>query len=132
MEHITPAEDDALASLPKNKYTEARRMLVRHKWLERALVRNRKLVDDAKKYFKAKHGKLFCESCEFDFHLRYGVRGLDYIEAHHSTPIARIKAGTQLRVTDLKMVCANCHRMLHRPPWITLRQLKKEMAGART
>jgi hypothetical protein len=131
-EPITPDEDDALASLPRREYAENRRKLVLHKRRESVLVRNRKLVADAKKHFKTKHGKLFCEGCEFEFQMRYGVRGLDFIEAHHSTPIAHIKAGTKLKVTDLNMVCANCHRMLHRAPWITVRQLRKEIVGTPT
>jgi len=131
-ELITPDEDDALASLPEKKYPEARRKLVRHKRLERAMVRNRKLVADAKKYFKARHGKLFCEGCKFDFERSYGDRGIDFIEARHSTPFAHLKARAQLKVTDLNMVCANCHRMLHRAPWITVRQLRKEIASTPT
>ena len=125
---IGPEEEDALASLPKKKYEEARRRLVLHKRFE--TVRNRKLVQEAKEYFKSKHKKLFCEGCGFDFQLVYGDRGQDFIEAHHSIPIAQIESGTKLRVTDLRMVCANCHRMLHRrrDHWITLRELKKRNA----
>jgi HNH endonuclease len=128
-ESITAEEDNALASLPKKKYEEARRELLFHKRFEMVLTRNRKLVQEAKKYFKAKHGKLFCEGCAFDFQVVYGDRGSDFIEAHHSMPIAQIKPGTKLKVTDLRMVCANCHRMLHRcrDHWITLRELRNEM-----
>jgi hypothetical protein len=124
-EPITSQEDDALSSLPKQKYEEAVQRLVRHKRLEMKLVRNRRLVQAAKRHFKARHGKLFCEVCKFDFQIEYGIRGLDFIEAHHQKPIAKIRAGTRLRIADLSMVCANCHRMLHRP-LTTIRQLKKE------
>ena len=126
-ETIGPEEEDALASLPTKKYEEARRRLVLHKRIE--TVRNRKLVQEAKEYFRSKHKKLSCEGCGFDFQFVYGERGRDFIEAHHSIPIAQIKGGTKLRVTDLKMVCANCHRMLHRrrDDWITLKELKNEM-----
>jgi hypothetical protein len=126
-EPIGPEEDDALASVPKKEYEEAHRRYVLHKRFE--TVRNRKLVKEAKEYFKSKHKKLFCEGCGFDFQLVYGDRGHDFIEAHHSIPIARIESGTKLRVTDLRMVCANCHRMLHRrrDRWITLRELRKEI-----
>lgn len=124
-ESILPEEEDSLASLSKKKYEEARQRLVLHKRFE--TVRNRKLVQEAKKYFIAKHGKLFCEGCGFDFQLKYGVRGRNFIEAHHSIPIKRIAPGTLLKVTDLRMVCANCHRMLHIRPWITVRKLIKTL-----
>jgi hypothetical protein len=127
-EPITPQEDEALSSLPKKKYDEARQKLVRHKRLEIIVVRNKKLVEDAKKHFKSKHGTLFCEACGFNFEQEYGARGIDFIEAHHSTPFAHIRAGARLKISDLNMVCANCHRMLHRPPWATVLQLKRERA----
>jgi predicted HNH restriction endonuclease len=120
---ISPEENKALDSLPKKMYQEARQRLVLHHRFEK--VRNQELVREAKEQYKSIHGKLFCEGCGFDFRLKYGIRGIDFIEAHHTIPIARITPGTTLRVTDLRMVCPNCHRMLHRPPWITTRELQK-------
>lgn len=110
------------------KYEEAsKRRLMRHEALETVTVRNRKLVSDAKSAFKHRHGKLFCEVCDFDFYARYRKRGEAYIEAHHLVPIAQLSAATQLMIKDLAMVCANCHRMLHRPPWISVKKLRKSL-----
>jgi predicted HNH restriction endonuclease len=106
-------------------YEEARKRLVQHKRIE--TIRNRKLVTDAKKAFQRKHGKLFCEVCDFDFVLRYSHRGERFIEAHHSIPISQLSPGTVLSVRDLRMVCANCHRMLHVRPWIDVDRLRKEL-----
>jgi hypothetical protein len=107
------------------KFEEARKRLTRNKALERVeTVRNRRLVSAAKRAFKRKHGRLFCEVCDLDFSARYGERGKNYIEAHHIIPISRLTAMTVLTIADLAMVCANCHRMLHRLPWISIKKLR--------
>ncbi len=36
----------------------------------------------------------------------------NYIECHHKTPIAQYGV-RDTTMTDLALVCANCHRMLH-------------------
>lgn len=57
-----------------------------------------------------------CEVCEVNFAERYGVIGEGYIEAHHQKPLSSIK-GTKVAmdpVTDFAVLCANCHRMVHR------------------
>ena len=55
---------------------------------------------------------------------RYGKRGQGFIEAHHRRPIGELNRATTAKLKDLVMVCSNCHRMLHRPPWITLEALR--------
>ena len=74
-------------------------------------------VQQAKKAFEHLHGKLYCQACGCDFGDRYGEK---YIEAHHMIPISKLsKNGGETKLSDLAMVCANCHRMLHRKrPWI--------------
>ncbi len=44
----------------------------------------------------------------------YGAHGEGFIEAHHETPLAERNIEEETRIEDLRMVCANCHRMLHR------------------
>lgn len=113
-------EDDvkAIKELPRREYQEGHKKLVSHVRLEK--TRNPTLIKDAKRIFKAKNGKLFCEICKFNFESHYGKRGKDFIEAHHRTPISELKNVVTLYVEDLAMVCSNCHRMLHRRPWITV------------
>lgn len=75
------------------------------------IERNRKLVEDVKKYKGSR-----CEVCDLSFVERYGSIGLDYIEAHHLTPLARLN-GKKVEldpVKDFAVLCANCHRMMHR------------------
>lgn len=60
-----------------------------------------------------------CVVCTFDFEKTYGALGKNYIEVHHLKPIADIGAEYLIDpIKDLRPVCANCHRMLHRqrPP----------------
>jgi len=118
----------SLKSLPKREFEEGRRRLVKHARLEK--VRNPALVLEAKRLFKASHGILKCEVCDFDFEAAYGDRGKDYIEAHHTTPISEIEDITHFTVDDVRMVCSNCHRMLHRAPWIAVEQLRASMQSA--
>lgn len=59
-------------------------------------------------------GKLACEICGFDFHEKYGPLGQDFAECHHVVAPDAVKASANTRLSDLAVVCANCHRMLHR------------------
>lgn len=76
--------------------------------------RNPKLISDAKKLFIKKHGRLYCEICGFDFHVKYGELGANYIEAHHVKPVSTMKSGDRTKIEDIIMVCSNCHSMIHR------------------
>jgi 5-methylcytosine-specific restriction protein A len=74
-------------------------------------ARLEKLVD-----FKKKNGaKLFCEvkQCGFDFEARYGSVGAGFAEVHHLRPLSTTGA-TSTRLSDLAVLCSNCHRMVHR------------------
>jgi hypothetical protein len=81
-----------------------------------ARERNRTLVDRAKAAFAQRHGSLACEVCGFDFRAVYGAIGEGFIEAHHEIPLSMRDIKAPTRIEDLRMVCANCHRMLHRSP----------------
>ncbi|MFF2390980.1 HNH endonuclease [Nocardia sp. NPDC058114] len=62
--------------------------------------------------------------CEFDFETVYGERGSCYTECHHVTPL-HVSGATETRTSDLILLCANCHRMIHRKsPWLTPDQLR--------
>jgi 5-methylcytosine-specific restriction protein A len=73
-----------------------------------------KLAAKKKAQVLERHGALRCEVCAFDFRAVYGALGNGYIEAHHTRPVAKLTAGERTKVSDLALVCANCHRMLHR------------------
>lgn len=70
-------------------------------------------------------GRLQCEACSFDFALVFGELGNGFAECHHSRPISTLKPGEKTKLSDLHIVCANCHRMLHQgKPWQSVAQLK--------
>lgn len=85
----------------------------------------------AREQFKRTHGTLFCEACSFNFTEVYGESGEDFIEAHHTQPFAEIDdEDLPVSIDDLVLVCANCHRMLHRhKPWLTIDQLRARLRG---
>lgn len=89
--------------------------------------RNRELVTRAKQRFKEQHGgRVYCQVCDFNFGARYGPLGDDYIEAHHTIPVSELSEDSMTRIEDLAMVCANCHRMLHRRrPWLKMDELRQ-------
>ena len=60
------------------------------------------------------HG-LFCCVCGFDFGKTYGPHGSGFIEVHHIVPLAMDKNSHLVDpAKDMVVLCANCHRMIHR------------------
>jgi len=82
--------------------------------VHRSRERNAALVRRRKQLALEKDGRLACEVCGFDFSERYGALGDGFIECHHTIPVSQLKPGDRTRLQDLALVCANCHRMLHR------------------
>ena len=103
---------DLVDSGELNSYEEGKRRLVHHLQAER----NPTVVKEAKRVFRQRHnGNLHCEVCSFDFRQTYGDElGEGYIEAHHLRPLANYDEGEQTKISDLILLCANCHRMVHR------------------
>jgi len=78
----------------------------------RSIERNPRLAREVKRI----HG-YSCQVCGFNFELTYGPLGREYIEAHHLTPLAQLPPGVPVQLSprdDFAVVCANCHRMIHR------------------
>ena len=76
--------------------------------------RNQTVVRAAKQAALQREGTLRCEACHFCFAEIYGPHGSDFIEAHHRVPVSKLKPGSRTRVSDIALLCANCHRMIHR------------------
>lgn len=95
--------------------------------------RNSAVVKLAKELAMKCDGRLSCACCGFDFGHTYGEYAANYIEAHHLTPLAALQDGEVVRtnVKDIALVCANCHRMLHRRrPWLGRNELRQLLPGA--
>jgi predicted HNH restriction endonuclease len=102
---VGPAEDD------EGHEGELKRLLVRHRKREHKL-QLKKIADVMQKNY----GHLVCEvpRCGFDFHARYGELGFGFAEVHHKKPLSEAPhRGRSVRLSDLAVVCANCHRMIH-------------------
>jgi len=76
--------------------------------------RDPKLRGKAIEQFVKTHNKLFCEVCNFSFVDTYGEIGQGFIEVHHLKPISTYSDGEVTQIDDMKLVCSNCHRMIHR------------------
>jgi 5-methylcytosine-specific restriction protein A len=80
---------------------------------------------------RAGGGRLACEACGFDFVAAYGPRGTGFAECHHRDPVALRAEPTETRLQDLAIVCANCHRMIHRGrPLLTVEELRALIVAA--
>ena len=94
--------------------------------LHKSVERNASLVKRKKSQVVKKHGQLACEVCGFDFEEVYGELGKDFAECHHLVPLSELRFETRTRLSDLAIVCANCHRMIHRAqPMPSIDDLKR-------
>jgi len=111
------------------EYQEGRRLSKERKLFQR----NPKLANDA----KAKYGYK-CTVCEFNFEEKYGEVGANYIECHHLNPLSErdeLEISSKTTLDDVRVVCSNCHRMIHRRrPALSIEELKTmiQQASLRT
>lgn len=114
LEALVPPTEDDLEGVDEGGL-QLRQHLVRER--DRGL--RMKKVDSVRKV----GGSLECEVCGFEFERVYGERGRDYCEVHHRTPLHE-SGTTKTKLNDLAILCANCHRMIHRhTPWLTVEEL---------
>ncbi|MYW82021.1 5-methylcytosine-specific restriction enzyme A [Streptomyces sp. LaPpAH-199] len=99
---------------------EGRLLMRRHQARERnKSLRKKKIASVIQR-----GGRLECEACGFDFEAVYGDRGAGYIECHQVLPL-HVAGEGQTKLSDLALICANCHRMIHRrAPWPTPEELR--------
>lgn len=97
--------------------------------IHRTRERNRTIVNKVKARALKAEGTLRCQACNFDFAERYGVHGEGFIEAHHISPIHTLTDDAKTTLSDFALLCANCHRIIHRSrPWLTVEQLQAIIA----
>jgi len=90
--------------------------------------RNPNLVKRAKQLSNFK-----CEACKFDFYKVYGELGKNYIECHHENPLSERSdkewnENLKTSINDVKCLCSNCHRMIHRKrPALKFNQLIEKL-----
>lgn len=100
-------------------YPEGRILTAMHRRRERNPKLRQKLISRRKK-----QGALHCEMCKWgvSFPLPHYIPAA--LEAHHLVPLSAMDA-QQTRVDDLALLCANCHRLIHRvigvqKEWVTI------------
>ncbi|MDF0695626.1 hypothetical protein PYR71_03690 [Rhizobium sp. MC63] len=118
-------EDAGYPIIPKDEETSSPRSEFddERSWAEGSLVRVQHLRRERapglarmkKRRFIEKHGHLFCERCGLIPSKSLGPYGDACIEVHHDTvAVAKMEGNTRTRLVDLKCLCANCHRIVHR------------------
>ncbi len=102
--------------------TEGRKKFVTHLRRER----DPRIIKAKKDQVLNETGKLACEACGFDFKQVYGE---DFAEAHHRALLSAVETETETTLNDLAILCANCHRMIHRTePMETVEQFRERLA----
>lgn len=111
-------DEDNLAGAPFGAvYAQEGQYISRLHWQRE---RSSKIVNHKKKAFYREHGALFCQLCAFNYRDKYGERGEGFIECHHIMPLSMLAEARTTGLEDLLLVCANCHRVIHRHrPWLT-------------
>lgn len=102
----SPTDPDE-RSFPEGEPRRAYRTHRRREWRARAAK--------IKQAMRQNGGKLICEvpRCGFDFHARYGAIGEGYAHVHHLKPLGWSPGETETTLSDLAVVCPNCHAMIH-------------------
>ena len=75
-------------------------------------------------WFCATQNGVICRNVTFKqsigttpFEKMYGKIGSHYIDAHHLVPLSKLRVGVDYKYSianDFAVLCANCHRMIHR------------------
>jgi 5-methylcytosine-specific restriction protein A len=114
-------DDSEEADAPEGKLLTGR---------HRQRERSSKLVKQKKDEARKRYGKLACEACDFDFAAYYGERGDGFIECHHKLAVKDLAPEARTKLSDLVLLCSNCHRIIHRrAPWLTMSQLIPLVGG---
>jgi 5-methylcytosine-specific restriction protein A len=94
--------------------------------VHKARERNASLVRRKKNHVMNEQNRLICEACGFDFEVVYGELGHGFAECHHLIPLTDLRYDSRTSLRDLAIVCANCHRMIHRGrPMLSIKDLRE-------
>ncbi|MEP0859029.1 HNH endonuclease [Trichocoleus sp. DQ-U1] len=114
-------QESSRTSKYKEEYAEGSRTSAERSFFSR----NPNLVKSA----KALYGYT-CQVCGFNYQKKYGELGFGYIECHHLNPLSERSEcewdeEIKTSIKDVRVLCANCHRMIHRKrPALTVEELK--------
>lgn len=122
------SEKIGIAEAEDEGFLEGRLLSRLHKLRERNPI----VVQKKKRETLKSTGALVCEICGFDFADFYGDLGEGYAECHHLLPLSASGPIQRTKVSDLAIVCANCHRVLHRSKiYLSIRSLRSHVSFRR-
>ena len=114
IEAIDENQEDELGDINKD-------IISRTEGGEKVVISRQKERNPGLRKLAIKIHKLVCQVCFFDFGKRYGEWGQGFIEVHHIHPLGQSKDTVQTDPEkDMNVLCANCHRMIHRKHGTTL------------
>lgn len=123
---VSPAEVDAIG--PEEEFVEGRVMTAAHKRRERSGKARSELLRA-----RSGRGPLRCDACQDGPKIDTPDTREAGFEAHHTLPLA--SSGVRAtRLRDLALLCATCHRLIHRlmhvrRVWVSVEQLEVELAA---
>lgn len=116
-----PQSIDDEISQAEEEFAEGRVLSRVHRIRER----NYTLIKKKKRDVLLRTGKLACEACGFDFAEKYGCIGEGFAECHHNKPVSELHSGDSTKLSEIAILCANCHRMIHNSTgWLAVDELK--------
>ncbi|MBW7472315.1 HNH endonuclease [Marinobacter sp. F4218] len=106
------------------EFSEGRLLTRNHKARERSKKIRKKLLDS-----RSKKGSMACDMCGMSASKFHPECAESVFEAHHVVPLAEAEKRTT-RLSDMALLCANCHRLIHRGisrnrRWLTIQEAKK-------
>jgi 5-methylcytosine-specific restriction protein A len=109
-------------------YPEGRILTAMHRRRERNPQLRAKLIR-----LREKQGALVCEMCEWGRSFRNQQYFTAALEAHHVVPLSHQETRTT-RLSDLALLCANCHRLIHKViavqgKWVDVAECIRFLAG---
>jgi 5-methylcytosine-specific restriction enzyme A len=118
-EAVEPMPDDEL-------FVEGQLLTSRHRRRDRRL--RKKLLE------QTGDDQLVCAICQFVAPPLNRQLRESFFEAHHIRPLAETKGVTSTRVADLSLLCAGCHRFIHKliaisKRWISISDARANLTG---
>lgn len=104
---------------------EGRKKLLTHLRRERS----RHLSASKKSLVRQEKGELVCEACGLVSSNLPEQRADACFEVHHLIPLSQLSSETITKIDDLALICANCHRMIHRNPMLGVEQLREVLSA---
>ncbi|MFZ4589398.1 MAG: HNH endonuclease [Ignavibacteria bacterium] len=84
------------------------------------IKRNRAIIQIKKQESDGK-----CELCKFEFSKYYKLTTKDCLEVHHKNPISEYKGLRVTKLSNLIIICPNCHSLIHsKNPAISYEDMK--------